>query len=141
MTHDHDPQKRRERIVRAQGRPWPEQVQPDRAMALWGLIRDCLTPILGARGVDALLARALTLTGASYPWLCEGRKLDPDLDTFATLRTCLGNRSSLEATEANHALIVTFTELLASFIGNSLTDRLLDPVWAAGASATQEDTP
>jgi hypothetical protein len=139
MSPDPEQKLRRERITRTLAQPDTYRPGLETAMALWGQICDHLMPILGSRGVDALLSRALVLTGGSFPWLCENPKKSPVPGPFVTLRASLSTRPDEEASEANLALVITFTELLASLIGNSLTNRLLDPVWATGAAAIQQE--
>jgi len=43
---------------------------------------------------------------------------------------CLAAQQTAAAAEAAGALLLTFAELLATLIGESLTERLLAPVWA-----------
>lgn len=89
-----------------------------------------LTPIIGPRGVMALWQRSLHLTAASHPWLAAGQPgglaaLDPLL-----LAKAVGQRDAGDAAAAVNALLRAFHELLASLIGESLTERLLRTVWS-----------
>jgi hypothetical protein len=47
------------------------------------------------------------------------------------LRAALAGQASAEAAALNAALLGTFYDLLSSLIGATLTERLLDPVWAS----------
>jgi hypothetical protein len=43
---------------------------------------------------------------------------------------CLAARQGASAAEAAQALLFNFTEMLSRLVGESLTERLLAPVWA-----------
>ena len=96
-----------------------------------------LAPVLGARGVDALFNRSLQLTSATFPWLASAQSDRPGVAPLAGLKALLETRDSTAATEACHALLVTFTELLASLIGEPLTERLLSPIWVFSPAASE----
>ena len=108
-------------------------------LSTWHQVSIRLVPVIGARGVDALFKRALHVTSRTHPWLViDGH--DENLAIFLSgLRARVATRESIEALEACHALLLNFTELLASLIGDSLTKRLLMTVWTpAPAEAEQE---
>ena len=93
-----------------------------------------LTPVIGARGVDALLTYSLHQTGRAFSWL-EGDH--EDIATLlASIKERLEVREAADATEASCALLVTLADLLGTLIGESLTKRLLAPVWAATPPAS-----
>jgi len=94
----------------------------------WQTMAAQLEPVIGARGVSVLLNRALYLTVKSYPWM-KPTNAQEAADAMENLRLRFADRSALEAAEAGCALLVTFTELLSSLIGESLTERLLACVW------------
>lgn len=102
----------------------------DAVLTVWAQIDDALHPIIGRRGVAALYNRSLKVTAASYAWLggTDGDAL-ADRDP-ATLRAALVGQTSTEAAAGALALFQAFRDLLASLVGASLTDRLLQPVWA-----------
>jgi hypothetical protein len=100
------------------------------ALGVWLRMAARLTPVIGAQGVDVLFRRALLVTGRAHDCLAT---VDNDADTVAlqeSLRLCLSSRETAVAVEAGGALLICFTELLASLIGEALTERLLEPVWA-----------
>jgi hypothetical protein len=107
---------------------------------LWREVAACLTPLIGARGVDALFRRALQLTIQALPWLglaSEGGVGAGPLAGFtARLEAC----DPPAAAEASAALLATCAELLAAMIGPSLTGRLLDPVWGPPAPGSEQET-
>jgi len=118
-----------------------EQVA-DAIVAVWREIDQALHPIIGHRGVAALYNRSLKLTAAAYPWLAQGHAgalaaLDP-----TALRAALVRQAPDAAAAAGNALFETFRDLLASLVGESLTQRLLHTVWdhTAGAPPAQDDS-
>ncbi len=91
-----------------------------------------LSPVLGRRGVAALYKRSLHLNVAAYPWLAqvhEGAEAALAIDA-GPLRAMLARQSDVDAALTGRVLIHTFTELLSTLIGASLSERLLDSVWA-----------
>jgi hypothetical protein len=61
---------------------------------------------------------------------------------FARLREVLARQERTVAAEASYTLLVTFTELLATLIGESLTETLLSSVWVPASPRTdQENVP
>jgi hypothetical protein len=112
----------------------------------WADMEAALSPVLGRRGVAALYKRSLHLNVAAYPWLA----LVPESTDEATaidlmpLRSMLGRQSGADAAEAGAALIHTFIGLLNSLMGVSLSERLLDSVWAPpsnGGPRAQDNVP
>ena len=93
-------------------------------------IETTLTPILGIRGVAALVQRSLHVARIAHPWLAEPIEVaQPTLD-LAALRSAVASRDRAEAQAAAMAVLQSFHDLLASLIGGPLTERLLEPVWA-----------
>jgi hypothetical protein len=98
----------------------------------WHRLATRLAPVIGVRGVEILFSRSLHLTATLFPWLArveeeeEGRMVLP-----ASLKACLAGQETDAAAEASDTLLVTFTEQLTSLIGESLTERLLEPVWTS----------
>ena len=114
--------------------------------AVWLDIDTVLKPIIGARGVAALLWRSLHLAGKSYPWLPAAPPLDAQAFDPAPLCAALAQRPVEQAAAAAHCVLQTFHELLASLIGASLTERLLRAAWGpptepSPESATAQDLP
>jgi len=114
----------------------------DALCATWRAIDVSLAPILGARGVAALYIRSLYLTATSHPWLGglhEGPQASMDL---AALKPLFARQSPAGAAEGADALLQNLQQLLASLIGVSLAERLLQSVWAGSDSASSsQDTP
>lgn len=88
-----------------------------------------LISIIGAGGFDSLYARSVFLSQASYPWLAA-RAAPPQTDhRFVDLKISLQVQSPTLAREANCLLLITFTDILASMIGERLTTRILNSAW------------
>lgn len=96
---------------------------------LWRELDAALSPIIGRGGVGALFQRSLHLASAQHAWLAlrpPGGPLAPEAGQLVTL---LGQRSPQEASAAATQFLQTFRNLLASLIGESLTEQLLRSVW------------
>jgi hypothetical protein len=100
------------------------------AAATWRLVAVQLVPVIGARGLDVLFNRALHETSAAFPWLAVAVDRGGHASLLPNLMACLAGQDTSTAAEASNTLLLTFTELLATLIGQSLTTRLLAPVWA-----------
>lgn len=98
--------------------------------ATWDMVTLQLAPVIGARGLDALFRRALHVTSAAFPLLAVVADVGSGADPPPSLTACLAGQDAATAAKASYTLLVTFTELLATLIGEPLTLRLLAPVWA-----------
>lgn len=142
----------RKTLARRAGDAPDSSVIAEAALATWNRVSDRLEPVIGMRGVDALFDRALHVTCKTYPWLAAV-SLDEDgaapgvvtgatqLVRLTNLKSRLADREPELAEEAGYVLLVTFTVLLASLIGESLTKRLLAPVWATPYENPEEMSP
>jgi hypothetical protein len=90
---------------------------------------DRLTPLIGNAGVAAICARSLHLVQRRFPGLAPLRPPDQREPPFAHLRRSLEQQEPAVATEVAIAVLSAATELLASFIGEGLTTRLLHEAW------------
>ena len=82
--------------------------------------------------------RSLHLIDAAYPWLADmhqGEGVQAKIDLPA-LHAILALQEGNTAAAAGGALLQTFSELLASLVGPSLTERLLRSVWENPLSGT-----
>ncbi len=93
------------------------------ASQLYDKIHARLAPLLGAAGVQALLARSARLTQDSFPFLAVAA-----LDA-TKLRSRLQQQEPAVAMEAAVALFVTFLALITTFIGDRLTSQVLRSAW------------
>ena len=101
-----------------------------------------LAPLIGEAGLNAVCARSVHLTQREFSWLAPADSSGPGDAPFADVRLSLEGQDPAIATDAAIAVLATFGELLASFIGDSLTTRLLRAAWPDGFSddITQETT-
>ena len=97
----------------------------DTAVGLWEQMARQIVSIVGEGGFNSLYARSLFLTQASHPRLAAGA-LSPQAEhRFAPLKTCLETQTPALAREANRLLLITFTDVLATLIGEQLTTTIL----------------
>lgn len=106
-------------------------------ISTWRQLVDLLTPVIGARGVDVIFRRSLYLTGKTFPWLASDEEQVESAPLLARLKACLAGRNPDDAAEAGYTLLATFIELLTTLIGESLTERLLSPLWAVPSPLTE----
>ena len=110
------------------------------AAATWRLVTVQLAPVIGARGLDVLFSRALHQTSAAFPWLAVAVDGEGSASPLPRLMVCLAGQHTSTAAEASYTLLSTFTELLATLIGESLTTRLLAPVWLPPSLSSRQES-
>jgi hypothetical protein len=108
--------------------------------ATWRLVEVQLVPVIGTRGLDVLFRRALQQTTTTFPWLVAAVDRGGSAGPLPSLMACLAAQHAATAAEAAYALLLTFAELLATLIGESLTERLLGPVWAQPSLLSEPGT-
>ncbi len=109
-------------------------------VVLWRQISARLAPVIGARGVDVLFSRALYLARRSFSSVGVSGDTQLGPASLDSIMASLGRQGPGVAESASCELLYSFTVLLATLIGDSLTDRLLGPVWApALPTAGQEN--
>lgn len=101
--------------------------------ATWRLVAAQLAPVIGARGLEVLFSRALHMTSTTYRWLAVSENRGGGTDALPSLSECLARQDPATAAAASYKLFLTFTDLLTTLIGESLTTRLLAPVFAGTA--------
>jgi len=84
-----------------------------------------LVPLIGEAGVAAICDRGLYLTQRGVPGLSPVRAAEPTDGPFTRAHLFIEQQDSALVSEAAVALLTTVSELLASFIGDSLTTHLL----------------
>lgn len=109
--------------------------------ALWLEFDAALSPIIGPRGVTALIQRSLHLASAVHPWLAGREPGGPAALDSATLVSLLAQRSSDDAAAAAETFLQTFHGLLTSLIGGSLTERLLRTAWGPPEPSSSKSSP
>lgn len=95
----------------------------------WRAVFVHLGPVIGVRELDCITARCVGGATGHYPWLADTSRTDGRLGCAELLEQALSGRSAAEAASAATLLFSTLEELLTSLVGNSLTQRLLLPVW------------
>lgn len=101
----------------------------DIVLQLWLPLASELVSIIGENGFHSLFNRSLYLTCQTYPWLADDGQDIPQLK-FTDLRACLQGQSVTDAREGNYMLLVTFTRILATLIGEPLTITILSTAWS-----------
>ena len=97
--------------------------------SLWAPLATQIISIVGAAGFESLYARSVFLCQATFPWLSTNTApAQPDA-WLVDLKNRLQGQSPALAGEANCQLLLTFTSLLASLIGEPLTARILSSAW------------
>jgi hypothetical protein len=104
------------------------------------------TPLIGDLGVAAIFARSLHLSRRNVSELAPRRASDKSDQSdkwdapLVLLQVFLEQQEPAPATEAAVAVLAMAGELLASFIGEGLTTRLLREAWPDdfAADATEE---
>lgn len=91
---------------------------------VWAQLVAHLAPVIGERGVEVLFGRAVHVASLKFPWSTTANDAGPPGAFAARLEA----REASAVSEASEVVLATFTELLASLIGASLSERLLAPV-------------
>jgi len=87
-----------------------------------------VSPLIGDAGFAAICARSLHLTRRQFPSLAPHLSDHGDAP-FTRVQVSLEDQEPAVATQAAVAVLTTAGELLASFIGEGLTSRLLREAW------------
>lgn len=101
----------------------------DTAINLWEQVATQIISIVGEGGFDSLYARSVFLTQSKFPWLAASSGSPQADHRWADLKTSLEGETSALAIEANGLLLITFTDILASLVGEPLTARILNSAW------------
>ncbi len=108
-----------------------EHPEVDAAINLWEQMATQIIAIVGEGGFNSLYARSVFLTRSTFPWLAAGA-LPPQADQlFAGLKTSLEGQTQAQAVKASSLLLITFTDILASLIGEQLTTSILRLAWGS----------
>jgi hypothetical protein len=107
----------------------PTEEVADAAISLWEQMATQIIAIVGEGGFNSLYTRSVFLTQSTFPWLAAD-SLSPQTDhRFAELKISLEGQPLEQASAANSLLLNTFTDILASLIGEQLTIRILRSAW------------
>lgn len=101
----------------------------DAAINLWEQMATQIISIVGEGGFNSIYARSVFLTRSTFPWIADDA-LPPQTDQrFAGLKMSLEGQTPAQAREASSLLLITFTDIQASLIGEELTTRILRSAW------------
>lgn len=106
----------------------------DAAIDLWEQMATKIVSIVGEGGFNSLYARSVFLTQSTFPWLIAGSLSSQTDHRFAELKMSFEGQTPAQASEANSLLLITFTDILASLIGEQLTTSILRSAWGNDAS-------
>jgi hypothetical protein len=98
-------------------------------LELWEQMARQILPIVGEGGFNSLFERSVFLSRATFPWLTADSQSSGTEHRFAQLKLCLDGQTPAQASAANRLLLITFTDILASLIGELLTTRILRAAW------------
>jgi hypothetical protein len=119
---------RQQLVKRRMSQPTEEEVAVT-AIDLWEQMATQIISIIGEGGFDSLYLRSVCLTQLTYPWLAAvlpQAKID---QRFTDLKISFEGQTLEQAKAANSLLLITFTDILDSLIGEQLTIRLLRLAW------------
>ena len=108
----------------------------DLAPRWWAAIASELIPLVGLDGFFALYFRSISLTRARFPWIGSHKS---DL-SFMSLKHSLETRNADDALEASVELLVQFTNILDTLIGEFLTSGIISAAWRHDATTDGEQS-
>lgn len=100
---------------------------------VWQQLAAQIEPVIGLHGTQVLFNRALHIVSQEFPWLAfTEHELNDTENHMANFKKHYASAEINLALTASAAFLVTFSELLSSLIGESLTHQLLNPVLMTG---------
>ena len=114
---------------------------PDVSLELWGFLVKALVNLIGTDGFQALYDRSVHLASADFPWLALSAPVQSSSARFAGLQAALQAHEPAEARQASALLLLTFTEVLASLIGESLTVNIVRAAWGTAYDKAAKEIP
>ena len=99
-----------------------------------------LSVLVGEEGGLALFRHSLRRTQSAFPFYTEVMAVEPR-SILDALGACLEKQDPACILAASIALLTTFIELLATFIGARLTGKLLQDVWPDIDPVLPQETP
>ena len=108
------------------------------AIVLWEQMAEQIIAIIGVGGFHSLYARNLFLFQSNFPWLAASALSHQADQRFAELKKSLEEQTPSVAIEANNRLLCTFTDILATLIGEELTSSILRSAWSDPASISAD---
>jgi hypothetical protein len=99
------------------------------SIKVWSEVSTRLAPIIGSEGVEALFNRSLTIAARANPWLAHPLGSNDSATPMVRFRTNLEHRDPISALEVSGVVMGIFYSMLETLIGESLTERLLGPIF------------
>lgn len=106
----------------------------DAARYLWESMAAQIILIVGESGFISLYERTLSLLQPTFPWLIANSQSAQTENRFSELLIILERQSPEQARTANNQLLITFTDILASLIGEDLTNHILQTAWGVNTA-------
>lgn len=101
----------------------------DMSFFLWEKVATQVITLVGKNGFNSLYARSVLLAQDKFPGLgAASHMAEPD-SLFAHLRKSMEGKTQAQINEANIFLMVIFTDIVASIIGEQLTMTILRSAW------------
>lgn len=119
--------------------PQDAELVVDAAIYHWELMANQIISIVGEGGFNALYIRCAYITRTTFPWLAANLSSPQVEGRFASLRTSLEGQTPEQAGAANALLLITFSDILTSLIGEELTTRILRSAWAKDAPSRSSE--
>jgi hypothetical protein len=124
----------RQKLVKSRMALSSEEEVADTAIDLWEQMAAQIISIIGQEGFDSLYMRSVSLTRSTYPWLAAVLPQSKIGQRFMDLKISFKGQTPEQASAANSQLLITFTDILASLIGEQLTIRILRSAWGDSPS-------
>jgi hypothetical protein len=108
----------------------PHSAKTANALVLvWEQLSTQIISIVGIGGFNSLYARSIYLSQQSFPWLEDCILSAQSGHRFVDLKKCLEGQTAEHAIAANNLLLITLTDIMASIIGDQLTNNILHTAW------------
>lgn len=116
-------------------------MEVDSLIVLWVQLAAQITLIVGEGGFDSLYARSVFLSQSQPPFhgLMANAPTARSDQRFAHLKASLQSQPLAIAIEGNRFLLVTFTDILASLIGEPLTASILESAWGSRSKIAADE--
>lgn len=101
----------------------------DTAINLWEQLATQIISIVGKEGFNSLYARSVFLTQAKFPRLSVDPRSPQTDHRFTELKISFEGQAPTQVREANGLLLITFTDILSSLIGEQITTSILRSAW------------
>ena len=104
------------------------------AVNLWEQMATQIISLVGEGGFNSLYDRSVRLTQPTFPWLTANSQSALADHHFQGLNMRFEGQTTAQISAANCLLLITFTDILASLIGEELTISMLRLAWSNVAS-------